>query len=158
MRLGRETTVTALGKAWKLSRTTVAVIEAYRAYVVEKTGDPFAPLERFAATLGQEKAFLVFKECDAVKQQLDQFSLSCPLALAHMDTELGGAQMVWLLLQQHHPTATPDDALAILEEIGAENMRKKAAETQGHVPNSRAPETPAPAPAETAAVPEVHRG
>lgn len=142
MRFGKETKIKALGKEWTLGRTTVAIIEAVRDAIAERIGDPFVNLERFAPKLPPEKAFELFKEADAIAKQLQMFSLDCPIAEQFLETELGCAEYVRLLLQAHHADSTADTAMAILEHLGAEKVRKAAQQTQGRGPagNATGPE------------------
>lgn len=151
MNLGKETKVQAQGKTWTLGRLTVGVLEQFRDWISLQVGDPFADVERFVDKLAKEDAVAMIKEAKAVKDQLAKFSLSCDLARQYLSTERGAAQLIWLLMVEHHPDASLDDALAVILAIGAERLGGVVRSASGEVLGARPGNAPAPPPARATA-------
>jgi hypothetical protein len=142
LQLGKESKVSVGPKTWTVSRLTVGVIESFRDWVAQQEGDPFENLpDRFLDRLPPEEVSRLLKEAKDVKDQLKGFSLACPLAQKWIKNERGGAYLVALLLQQHQPGATADDALAVMEAVGLE---KVIADAHGTVPKESAGNAPGP--------------
>lgn len=135
---GKETTVQAHGRSWKLARLDLGVIRGFRDWVREQLGDYGAVAERFIDKLPADKAMQLVKDVSEVEKQLRGFTLQCPIAQQYLATESGAAKLVHLLLVKHQPEATEDDAFAIVVELGQEELRKKLEEAKGEVPGGNA--------------------
>lgn len=139
LELGKEQVVTAGGKRWTLSRLTVAAIHGWRDWVAGQVGDPFADLERFADRLSPQDFKAEFDAARLVKQELQNFSLSCPLARKFLASELGVSALFHQLLLPAHPDATPDDAFAVVQVLGAGAAKALAAAAGNVSGNAPAP-------------------
>ncbi|MES2342327.1 MAG: hypothetical protein V4597_11660 [Pseudomonadota bacterium] len=134
LQLGKESEVKALGRTWTTGRLTVGVIESFRDWVATQEGDPFDLPDKYLDRLDPATVAAILKEAKDTRDQLRGFSLACPLAQKWLKNERGGAVLMHLLLKAHHPTATLDDALGILEEIGLAAAEQVVSDAHGSVP------------------------
>ena len=142
---GRNTEVTVEGKRWTVGRLTRSVIFAFRDWCREQTGDPFAHLDRLKGLLPPEELLARVKAAEAVAKDLAQFSLGTATAKAYLATELGLSKLVHLLLVEHHPSATEDDAFRIMTALGAERAAEALVASAGEVPGGNGQARPATA-------------
>lgn len=84
------------GKTWTLAGVGPRVIEGFRAWIREQAGDQ----------AGAETA-----------RQLQYFSIVSPLAQGHLETEAGLVKLFQLRLLQHHPEATGEDAVRVMQAL-----------------------------------------
>lgn len=139
LNLGQEQTVKTSERAWRLSRLEIPILHGFRDYIAEKIGDPFARAEKVIKMLPASEARARILEAEAVQDQLEGFSLTCPLAQRFMKTEEGMSRLVRLLLLKHQPEATDNDGLQILLQIGMEEAAKVVQNAEGRLPNGHAP-------------------
>lgn len=140
--LGKETTVEALGRTWRLGRLELRVIREFRDWIAAKVGDPFAKVERVLKFLDKEEGLKRIKEAESIADQLEGFSLQCPLAIQYRQTEEGMAILFRGMLRQHHPDVTDEQAFAVLQAAG-EKSQGIVADAQGNLPNAGQPGTAA---------------
>ena len=140
---GKETTVTAGGKKYTLSRLERRIVEEFRDWVREQEGDPFAAAKELLPHLDPATAKQLIADADATKKQLRAFSIGCPLAQKYLGTELGLAELVYLLLRDKQPDVTREEAFALVLEAGAAEVAKKLKETSGEAPGAKNAEPPA---------------
>ncbi len=132
---GKESTLVALGRTWRTSRLEVRVVFGFRDYIRSAMpADPFADVERLARFLPAEEVVRRVREIDARLEQLEKFTLQCPLAKEHMATEAGGARFVQLLLEKHQPDVTLEEALQVALELGQSRMGQVVAAAAGQSP------------------------
>jgi hypothetical protein len=123
--LGKETTVAGM----KLDRLELSVIEAWRDWIAEREGfDPahpdqfFAELKGLVGILPEEEIKEAAKQKSAIRNQLKNFSLGCPLAQEYLRTEIGMGNLYLCMLKKHQPNATIDDAFAVLLADGGKSL------------------------------------
>lgn len=121
---GRETVVVVDGKPWTVGRLTYDKLESFTDWVKEQVGDPFKDLERFIDKVDKATANEMLREACAKRDALQSMDLQSPLFQTHLKTARGLVRLLWLLLLEHHPSATPADAFAV---VSAEGQRVKAA-------------------------------
>lgn len=124
LNLGQEQTV----HGRKLGRLTVAILRAWRDWIAEQIGDPFAEIDRVKAYLPSEEIVKRVKEAEATLKDLKQFSLGTATARKWIGNEIGQAKLFQLLMGGK---ATEDDGLALVMEIGAEAAAEALAAAQG---------------------------
>lgn len=146
LELGKVTKVKVLGKDWTVSRLELRVIDAWREYLVECVGDPFADCDRpwFDKLPDAEKVARI-KAAEKVADQLKahKFTINCEVSQQAMQTEKGAARFGRLMLEEHHPEIDDDTAFQVWLAIGPE-LDKVMRRAQGRVPggNGAAPATP----------------
>lgn len=136
LELGKTTKVRALGKDWVISRLELRIIEAWREYLVEQIGDPFADCDRpWFRLLNQQEQMLRIKAAENVADQLKphKFQITCPVSQETMATPQGSSRFGRLMLEEHHPDIDDSTALQVWLEI-APQMDKIMARAQGKVP------------------------
>lgn len=132
---GLETTIHALGQSWTISRLELRITRDFRDWIKTQITDPLAIGEKFFAMLPAEEQIARVKEAEAIKRDLQSFSLNCDLAKQFMATEEGAAKFLQLLLKQHHPEVTEEQAFSIAMEAGPQ-LEKAIAAAQGKMPHS----------------------
>jgi hypothetical protein len=135
LKLGKETTVNALGKTWTIDRPELKVIRGFRDWIEEQLPDPMAIGEKYFAMLPPEEQLRRVKEAEDAKHQLKCFTLQSPLAKQYMAMEEGAAKLTQLLLQKHHPDVTVEEAFMVLQEIEPQ-LGKILADGRGEVPGA----------------------
>lgn len=138
LQLGKETTVHARGKKYTLGRVTLAVIFGFGEWIKEQLGDPFALAERFVGRLPADEWTRLFKEAEATARELEAFTLATEVARRFMKTERGAAKLGQLMLQEHHPDVSEDEAFDVLAEIGLVELNKAVKRGTGKVPEKNA--------------------
>jgi hypothetical protein len=128
---GKETSVDALGKRWTVGRLSLKIIFSFRDWIKAQIGDPYARLERMLPHYSPEDAKRRIAEIDRTLDELEAFTLQSAIAQRFMSTELGGAVFWKLLLSEHHPNVTDEEALAILQEIGERAQAEAVAKATG---------------------------
>ena len=142
LNLGAESTIDIDGRTFRISRVTVEVISGYRDWIRAQIGDPFDKIEKVKHYVAADELTKRIGQAEAILEQLESFSLSCPLCQRFMGTEIGLAKFWHMLLLKHQPKATLDDALDIVFAKGKEAMEvAKALElaTGKLVPNADLP-------------------
>lgn len=135
--LGRETTVDALGKKWTIGRWTVDVWDELIDFAKKRLPDPWAPIKDLVQVLSPEEAGKLIQ--DTYKRVNAMFTIKSPEIQAFLDTPEGQMYLFWLLMRQHHPELTRQQAMDIAVEIGEAKQLEafsKAAGSQlgGNVP------------------------
>lgn len=117
LRLGKESTVNALGRTWTIGRPELKVIREFRDWIEQQLPDPMAIGEKFFNMLPADEQIARVKEVEDAKLQLKCFTLQCSLARKYMAMEEGAAKLCQLLLQKNHPDVTAEEAFMVLQEI-----------------------------------------
>lgn len=142
--LGREGTFRAGGKTYRTSRLERRIIEQFFDFIRAQEGDPFAEIkELLSPHLDPAQAKEMIEEAKLVKQQLQTRTLACPLADKYLHTELGQAELLYLLLLDRHPDITREEAFRLWSEMGAGEMAEKINEAQGQPPPAKNDSPPA---------------
>lgn len=142
--LGRESTLRVGGKTYRLARLERRIIEQFFDWIKEQEGDPFAEIKALLSpSLDPATAKQMIDEAKLVKQQLQTRTMACPLADKYLRTELGMGELVYLLLQDHQPDLTREQAFRVLAEYGAAEMATKLEEAQGTPPPAKNADAPA---------------
>ncbi len=153
---GRETETRALGRTWKVGRWTLDVFDDYSAWAAEKLPDPIKVALREVESLSDEEFRVLnrreMKEEDrqrklhflrqqqdrltriAMEQATSYLSFTSKPFQSLMNSPRGGAHLLMLLLRQHHPDVTEDDAFYIVVEIGNEELQRIMSVTMGKTP------------------------
>lgn len=131
---GRITTVTVEGKIWKIGRLERSVIFAFRDWLREQIGDPFAVVDRLKAVVPIADLMERVKEAEGVARDLAHFSLGTATAKTWLHTEIGMSKLIHLLILPHHPDATEDDAFRVLAALGSDELGKTIARAAGEAP------------------------
>lgn len=132
------------GRQWELSRLELRHIRAFRDWIKSRVGDPYATVDRFLGKIGDEQLIDMLREAEKVAFQLRNFSMACPLALEHLQTEEGLAFVVGLLLRDRHATHTEADAWQVAQAI-ERRLAEVLEKAQGALPNGGSPAEPATA-------------
>jgi len=142
--VGREQTVKALGKEWKLARWTRAVWRELLEWARPQVPDPIDVAERLMKRLPPEQHAGVLAA--ALQMGCEPVHIGTPAVLALVNGMEGTAKLVSLLLKPSHPEATEDLAWDIILDVGLEMMAEIKRKAEGKPP--RAPEGKPEAPAE----------
>lgn len=129
--------------SYTLDKLRLRQIREWRDHVAERLGDPFAEAERFVERLPREEAMKLLKEAEAVRDQLQAFSMFCPLSVRFLMTEEGLLWVARALLEKHHPQASEDDVEAV-GEVLAGRLVEVLTRAMGSVPNGPGEQAPAP--------------
>ncbi len=111
-------------------------IRAFRDWIAERIGDPFATVERFLPRLPSSDAMKMIKEAEVVRDDLQSFGLGTALFQRFIKTEEGASFLIKQMLEKHHGGATIDDALAIAMALGEQKMSEVLVKAAGSVPNA----------------------
>lgn len=134
---GRETPLSANGKTYTVSRLTVEAVLAFRDWVREQTGDPFADLLRCMDKLPADFAKEQYVEAKALRDQLECFSLQTPLAQKWMQTETGIAEFMRIMLAAKHPGITANEAFQVVMAAGKDKMKATIDKAQGQLESEK---------------------
>lgn len=129
-------------REWTVGRVEIRVIRAFRDWIAERLGDPFAAAERWVDKLPPEQAVLMVREAEQTRDQLASFSLGCPLARRFLATEEGQAVLFQLLLEPAHPDVTEEEAWRVAQALGekaAEVLAKASGEAGAAPKNAQHP-------------------
>ena len=130
LQLGKETKI---GKH-TFARVELSVLEAFRDWVKEEVGDPFALCERWQGKMPPDEWLRLFKEAEATAKELEAFTMASAVAQRVLQTERGAAKIVQLLLLPNHPETTLDQAFQVLLEIGQDGLANVIQNGTGKVP------------------------
>lgn len=145
LRLGKVSEAQALGKTWKVSRLELRIVRAFRDWISDRVKRKFDRVDKYFDKLPPEEQVAHQRLESATYDQLDSFSITCPLAQDYLRTEEGMAHFAWLLLREHHPDVTEDEALSVwLELADAGQTQEILVNAQGRLPSSGNPVAPAP--------------
>ena len=111
---GRETEVQCGGKTFLVGRMELDVLEGWFLWLRERTGDPFADLERVIDRVPPAAAVTLVKEAEAKRDALRALDLGDPWIQTQLRGLAGSVEMVRLLLKARHPDATAKDAFAVM--------------------------------------------
>ena len=136
---GEEQTIQVGDKAYRLSRWKLRHMRAFRDWIAERIGDPFAHLDRLIDKVPVELAREEIRRAEEVRDQLQAFSLASPLAQKHLLTEEGLYRVAALLLGEHHPDASEEDTWNVAMAI-AYRLSDTLTKASGQIPNEDAPE------------------
>lgn len=131
---GRDTPIIIGDKTWTVGRITPEVMFPFRDWIKAKIGDPFAMADRYIDKLPPAESMALIKEAQAIKEQLDCFSLKTELAQRFMQAEEGITELIRLCLQKHHPGATRELAWDVIVSAGKENLNKAIETASGSMP------------------------
>lgn len=156
---GRETTVQALGKEWKISRRTLGILDDFTDWAASRLPDPLEVAEKAILRLQdkQRKVAMDFEAkkissadaqhlINAYQEQADRYAkIAMDKATAYLafdsaemqslvHSARGSARMLMLLLKEHQPDVDEDTAFAISQELGREGQSKAEAVANGSPP------------------------
>ncbi len=133
LELGKPTVV---GK-WTVARLELRIIMAWREWLVEQVGDPFEDCSKpWFDKLPKEEQLARVKAAEKIVEQLKphRFSIDCPVSQDAMKSVSGAGYFGRLMLQDHHPDITEEDAFqAWVKDIGP-HLDKVMKRAQGKVP------------------------
>lgn len=136
--LGRESQFAFNGTVYVLSRLERRILERFRDWIKEQIGDPFATIKALMGPdLDPAIAKEMITEAKTIKKQLDTFSLGCPLFRDYAGTELGQAELLFLLLQEKQPKITREEAFQIWVAMGQEEFQRQLQTTNGTPPTEK---------------------
>lgn len=135
LELGKESPVEVDGKTWILGRMELSIIRGFRDWIKAQIGDPFDKVERVLKFIDKDEALARIKAAEAIRDQLEGFSLQTPLAKEWMGSELGMTELIRLLLQKRHPGTTSEEAFQLLMAMGGQLTAETLQQAQGSVPN-----------------------
>lgn len=142
--LGREISVEADGKVWRLPRLEYEIVLAFRDWIAEREGDPFADVKELAATLDAATVNEMVREAKEIKKQLQAFSIGSPLAKRYLTTEIGATELFYLLLRQHQPDVARAQAMRVVVELAqSKGIADVLAKLQGAPPAEKNADAPA---------------
>lgn len=122
------------GKAVRLGKLRLKVLRAWRDWVAEQVGDPFADAERLMGRAPDATVNAAIRRGEDLRDQLRFFSLGCPLAQQAVNTEEGAARLVHLLMLEKDPRASEEDAFEVVIHLSArvaEVLKKAQGDASG---------------------------
>lgn len=130
--VGRETTVEALGRTWRVGRWSRSVWEEFLAWARPRIPDPLEiasrHLDRFPPHMQE---MLVRHACDRAADYLGASSPQVQQCLTSLE---GSVHLLYLLLRRNHPEVTEDMAMDIAVEAGAAEVKKAFDAAAGRQP------------------------
>lgn len=135
LQLGKEQTVTVDGKAWKLGRLELSIVNDFRDWIAERLPDPLAIGEKFFAMLPPDEQLARVRQAEQQKLDLACFTLKSPLAVEYMSREAGIAKLGQLLLRKHQPNVTEAEAFDVFFAL-QDQMGELLAKAEGKSPPS----------------------
>jgi hypothetical protein len=141
--VGRETTVEAMGRTWRVQRVERAVWSALLEWAKPRIPDPLAVAERMLARLPAEHHKEIVRL--GMEASAEYLSIGSPQVMRCVSSVEGMTHLMYLLLQKHQPGTTEDEAFAIIMEIGQDRMRGVVKEAGGTVPPAAEGKGQAPA-------------
>ena|ERR1051325_6350266 len=139
--LGAESTFEALGKKWTTGRWTLAVWDELVALAKPHLPDPYEGLKELLPILPQGMVLEVVMEAQKAKRRI--LGINSPEVQEWLATAQGRVLLLYTLLKQNHPDITPDDVLAISQELSAQEQEEIAARAAGEPPPAKNPLAPA---------------
>jgi hypothetical protein len=125
LQLGQDTTITALGKEWTISRLELRIVRAFKEYVASIVGDPYSQIDdRLFDLLPREEQLVMLRQAKQDKEDLACFSLNSALAKRFLQMEEGIAVFGQLMLKKHHPDVTLDEAFDVWMAVGQKQMQE----------------------------------
>jgi hypothetical protein len=165
--IGKEQTVEALGKTWRVGRWTRNVWDDFTAWAKDNLPDPLQEVESsiermmtLAAKAGTAEEKDPAKKAEllrtaqmweaqadhllrmALDKKTSYLSVNSPEMGSLINSVVGGAQLLHLLLKTHQPDSTVDDAYWIIQELGGERLQAIYQIASGKAPRGNA-EAPA---------------
>lgn len=156
---GRETTTQALGRTWRFSRWSLTILDTWTEWAAEQLPDPLdVAMPKVEALANQEYDVLQrenMREEDrkrklhflrsqqerisrlAMEQATSYLAFNSQAVQSLMRHPRGGAQLLLLLLREHQPNVTLEDAFALANTISEEEKDRIMAVTQGKMPPSK---------------------
>lgn len=137
---GREVRIETKSKTYVLARLEYGTVLQIRDWIAEREKDRFDDVKAMWEFLSDEQRRAWTEEAKQHKDQLRAFSLACPLAQKYLGTELLVVEILYLLLQKHHPGTSRDEAFQLLAAVGASKANTAIQQAQGSPPkNADAP-------------------
>lgn len=152
------------GRVWTISRQERRHAKQFEEWAKSRIKDPRAvakdatldlakeevKIRKDASLAADEKEAMVFalRQQQAVysKSALElasgELSMEHPLVKALAATTDGMSEITRILLADHHPDVTWDDAFALLNDVGQEVIAEAFAKAQGEAPKAEAPASP----------------
>jgi hypothetical protein len=131
--LGRETTVPALGRTWTVGRREFEIWQQLVEWAAPRIKNPLEYLKPILGELPPGEAIQLVREVLAECPRV--LTVDHPLVRQAVEATLEGRlYRFWLLLRQHHPDVTLQEAGEILTEIGEQEERKVVDRADGSLP------------------------
>lgn len=141
--VGRESSLPALGKTWRVGRWTRAIWDGFVEWAKPRIKDPLEVaqkhLDRFPPGL---QSIMVQHALELSSGHLALNGGPVQGLLATLD---GSAYLLYLLLKQHHPEMTEDLAFEIAMDVDEKELKRVFDRSAGKVPPSAQGNASAPA-------------
>lgn len=138
LEFGVEQTITHKGRAYRVGRLTLEVLEQFFEWVRAQVGDPFAVVDRYLDRLDPKDALALVREAKAVKDALDGMDLGSPLFIEWVSKTCGCSRLLHLMLLRNHPEVTPGLAFEVVVGMGQAEAKKLIKKGAGSVPGGNA--------------------
>jgi hypothetical protein len=140
--VGREQTFDALGRTYTLGRWTRAVWRGFVAWAKDQLPDPRVSAGVFLAEClsripddSTPERLLIVKL--AIDKATGFVGMDSPEVAGLLNTMDGGVKLLELLLKQHHPDVTEDDAYEIYTAVGGAKIDAMAQACAGLLPEKK---------------------
>lgn len=110
--IGREQTIEALGRTWRLGRWTRSTWKELRDWALPLVPDPIEAVSRHLARM--PKAAQEYAVKLALEAHQTFLAVGSPELQSILNSMEGSVRGMWLLLREHQPAATEDDAYALV--------------------------------------------
>jgi len=120
---------------WKVSRLELRLVRELRDWIEVKVKRKLERIGRFFDRLTSEDQLAHLRWESSIADQMDSFSIGCPLAREYLATEEGMAYFGRLMLTEHHPDISEDQAFAVWMELAESGRSDQVlADAQGRLP------------------------
>lgn len=139
--VGREQTIEACGRVWRVSRWTRAVWAEWLAWARSVLPDPVEVALKHLDTIPPDLRDSWVRM--ALDRKLTFLSLGSPEVRTLLTSLEGTVRVLWILLKKYQPDATEDDAFDVAMELGQAELDALVKRVSGE---NQAGEAQAPAP------------
>lgn len=114
--IGKETAVEVNGKTYTLSRMTRKILNEWLEWAEPQLVNPLDVVKGHLDGFTKEQQDLIIKE--ALKAARQRRDVTSPEVQGFMSTPAGMTHLVQLLLKDHHPDVTEDEAFEVAQAKG----------------------------------------